>query len=68
MQIYYCSFRLLIAIIEIINCQNKKDMEDDQERFIEEASAIVREQAYYMKQSLEKNNLREALKHSSNML
>lgn len=43
-------------------------MEEDQERFLEEASTIVREQAYYMKQNLDKNNLREALKHSSNML
>lgn len=43
-------------------------MEDDQERFLEEANTIVAEQAYYMKQNLEKNNLREALKHSSNML
>jgi vacuolar protein sorting-associated protein 35 len=43
-------------------------MEDDQERFLEEATTIVGEQAYYMKQNLEKNNLREALKHSSNML
>jgi vacuolar protein sorting-associated protein 35 len=43
-------------------------MEDDQERFLEEAVTVVREQAYYMKQNLDKNNLREALKHSSNML
>lgn len=43
-------------------------MDGDQERFLDEAGTIVREQAYYMKQNLEKNNLREALKHSSNML
>jgi vacuolar protein sorting-associated protein 35 len=43
-------------------------MESDQERFLEEATTVVREQAYYMKQNLDKNNLREALKHSSNML
>jgi vacuolar protein sorting-associated protein 35 len=43
-------------------------MEDDQERFLEEAATVVREQAYYMKQNLDKNSLREALKHSSNML
>lgn len=43
-------------------------MEDDQQRYLEEAATVVREQAYYMKQNLEKNNLREALKHASNML
>lgn len=43
-------------------------MDDDQEKFLEEANTIVREQAWYMKQNLDKNNLRDALKHSSNML
>ena len=43
-------------------------MESDQERCLEEAVTVVREQAYYMKQNLDKSNLREALKHSSNML
>lgn len=43
-------------------------MEADQERYIEEAVTVVREQAYFMKQNLDQNSLREALKHSSNML
>ena len=43
-------------------------MEADQERYLEEAVTVVREQAYFMKQNLDQNSLREALKHSSNML
>lgn len=43
-------------------------MESDQERYLEEAVTVVREQAYFMKQNLDQNSLREALKHSSNML
>lgn len=40
----------------------------DEEAFLDNAVTIVREQAYYMKKSLEEGDLRKALKHASNML
>ena len=40
----------------------------DEEAFLDNSITIVREQAYYMKKALEQGSLREALKHSSNML
>merc|ERR1719261_1235259 len=41
---------------------------DDQDRLLDEATAVVKEQAFYMKRAMENNNLREALKHSSNLI
>jgi len=41
---------------------------DDQERLLDEATAVVKEQAFYMKRAIDNDNLREALKHSSNMI
>jgi vacuolar protein sorting-associated protein 35 len=41
---------------------------DDQDRLLDEATAVVKEQAYYMKRAIDNDNLREALKHSSNMI
>jgi vacuolar protein sorting-associated protein 35 len=41
---------------------------EDQERFLEEHTTVVRQQAFYMKKALDQNSLREALKHSSAML
>mmetsp|Transcript_34059 Transcript_34059/g.77665 ORF Transcript_34059/g.77665 Transcript_34059/m.77665 type:complete len:826 (+) Transcript_34059:54-2531(+) len=41
---------------------------DDQDRLLDEAAALVKEQAYYMKRAIESDNLREALKHASNMI
>lgn len=43
-------------------------MDEDQERFLDEHTTVVRQQAYYMKKALDQNSLREALKHSSAML
>ena len=43
-------------------------MEEDQEKFLDEHTTVVRQQAFYMKKALDHNNLREALKHSSAML
>ena len=43
-------------------------MEDDQEKYLEDAKKVVREQAYFMKKSLDSANLREALRYSSVML
>lgn len=43
-------------------------MEEDQEKFLDEHMTVVRQQAYYMKKSLDHNSLRDALKHSSAML
>ncbi len=43
-------------------------MEEDQERFLDEHTTVVRQQAFYMKKALDQNSLREALKHSSAML
>lgn len=43
-------------------------MEEDQERFLEEHTTVVRQQAFYMKKALDQGSLREALKHSSAML
>merc|ERR1719446_1250647 len=41
---------------------------DDQDRLLDEATAVVKEQAFYMKRAIDNDNLREALKHSSNMV
>lgn len=41
---------------------------DDQDRLLDEASAVVKEQAYYMKRAIDNDNAREALKHSSNVI
>ena len=43
-------------------------MEEDQDRFLEEHTTVVRQQAFYMKKALDNSSLREALKHSSAML
>ncbi|PHJ22878.1 vacuolar sorting protein [Cystoisospora suis] len=43
-------------------------MEHDQEKLLDEASAVVKEQARYMKKAIDTDNLREALKHGSNMI
>mmetsp|Transcript_128293 Transcript_128293/g.256235 ORF Transcript_128293/g.256235 Transcript_128293/m.256235 type:complete len:829 (+) Transcript_128293:44-2530(+) len=41
---------------------------DDQDRLLDEASAVVKEQAYYMKRAIDNDNVREALKHASNLI
>merc|ERR1719230_567169 len=41
---------------------------DDQDRLLDEASSVVKEQAYFMKRAIESDNLREALKHGSNLI
>eukprot|EP00928_Gymnodinium_smaydae_P087561 TRINITY_DN71814_c0_g1_i1.p1 TRINITY_DN71814_c0_g1~~TRINITY_DN71814_c0_g1_i1.p1 ORF type:complete len:845 (-),score=200.41 TRINITY_DN71814_c0_g1_i1:134-2605(-) len=40
----------------------------DQDRLLDEASSVVKEQAYFMKRAIDNDNLREALKHSSNLI
>mmetsp|Transcript_12426 Transcript_12426/g.30989 ORF Transcript_12426/g.30989 Transcript_12426/m.30989 type:complete len:821 (-) Transcript_12426:82-2544(-) len=41
---------------------------DDQERLLDEATAVFKEQAFHMGRAIESDNLRDALKHSSNMI
>ena len=41
---------------------------DEQDKLLETATAVVREQAYFMKKAIEQDNLRDALKFSSNMI
>jgi len=41
---------------------------DDQDRLLDEATAVVKEQAFYMKRAMDNDNLREALKHASNLI
>jgi len=43
-------------------------IEEDQEHILEEHINVLHDQAFHMKKSLEQNNLRDALKFSSNML
>lgn len=43
-------------------------MEDDQDRYLDDAKNIVKEQAYFMKKALDKAILRDALKHAAIML
>ena len=43
-------------------------MDDDQDKLLEEASQVVRQQAAEMVRALDSSNMREALKHSSNLL
>merc|ERR1719401_1541540 len=43
-------------------------MTDDQDRLLDEAQAVVKEQAFYMKRAIDNDNLREALKHASNLI
>lgn len=43
-------------------------LEQDQEKLLEEASAVVREQGCYMKRAIDSDNLRDALKHASNLV
>lgn len=42
--------------------------EQEQEKLLEEASAVVREQGCYMKRAIDSDNLRDALKHASNFV
>lgn len=42
--------------------------EHDQERLLDEAAAVVKEQAFYMKKAVDGDNVRDALKHASNMV
>ena len=41
---------------------------EDQERLLDEATAVVKEQAFYMKKAIDSDNVREALKNASNMI
>lgn len=41
---------------------------EDQHRLLDEASAVVKEQSFYMKRAIDSDNLREALKHASNLI
>jgi vacuolar protein sorting-associated protein 35 len=41
---------------------------DDQEKYLEDARRVVKEQAYFMKKALDQANLRDALRFSSTML
>ncbi|CAE8591527.1 unnamed protein product, partial [Polarella glacialis] len=41
---------------------------DDQDRLLDEATAVVKEQAHYMKRAVDSDNVRDALKHASNMI
>lgn len=43
-------------------------MEEDQEKYLEDARKVVKEQAYFMKAALEKAQLKDALRYSSAML
>eukprot|EP00921_Rhytidocystis_pertsovi_P010187 GHVQ01016332.1.p1 GENE.GHVQ01016332.1~~GHVQ01016332.1.p1 ORF type:complete len:371 (-),score=47.91 GHVQ01016332.1:677-1789(-) len=43
-------------------------LDQDQEKLLDEATAVVKEQAFYMKRAIDTDNLREALKHASNMI
>eukprot|EP00743_Colponemidia_sp_Colp-15_P001456 GILK01001595.1.p1 GENE.GILK01001595.1~~GILK01001595.1.p1 ORF type:complete len:829 (-),score=163.63 GILK01001595.1:162-2573(-) len=43
-------------------------VEDDQEKWLDEATTVVKQQAFFMKRALDSHSLREALKHSSNMI
>ncbi|CAD8200964.1 unnamed protein product [Paramecium octaurelia] len=43
-------------------------MEEDQEKYLEDARKVVKEQAYFMRASLEKAQLKDALRYSSAML
>lgn len=43
-------------------------MFEDQARLLDEASAVVKEQSFYMKRAIDNDNLREALKHASNLI
>ncbi|CDJ68400.1 LOW QUALITY PROTEIN: vacuolar sorting protein 35, putative [Eimeria necatrix] len=42
--------------------------EKEQEKLLEEASTVVREQGCYMKRAIDSDNLRDALKHASNFV
>jgi vacuolar protein sorting-associated protein 35 len=42
--------------------------EEQQEKWLDEATAVVKQQAAYMKKALDQNSTREALKHASIML
>lgn len=41
---------------------------DDQERLLDQAIAVVKEQGFYMRRAIDSDNVREALKHSSNLI
>eukprot|EP00735_Rhodelphis_limneticus_P007484 TRINITY_DN2003_c0_g1::TRINITY_DN2003_c0_g1_i1::g.21885::m.21885 TRINITY_DN2003_c0_g1::TRINITY_DN2003_c0_g1_i1::g.21885 ORF type:complete len:790 (+),score=289.63,sp/F4I0P8/VP35B_ARATH/49.30/0.0,Vps35/PF03635.12/1e-271,LOH1CR12/PF10158.4/2,LOH1CR12/PF10158.4/1.4e+02 TRINITY_DN2003_c0_g1_i1:43-2370(+) len=42
--------------------------EEEQEKWLEEACNVVKQQAFYMKRALDQNNLRVALQHASSMI
>lgn len=41
---------------------------NDQDRLLDEATAVVKEQAFYMKRAMDSDQLRDALKHASNLI
>ena len=41
---------------------------EEQDRLLAKASAVVREQSFFMKKAIEQENLRDALKYSSNLI
>ena len=40
--------------------------DDDEKERLREAKKVTKQQAFYMKRAIDNDNLREALKHSSN--
>jgi vacuolar protein sorting-associated protein 35 len=42
--------------------------EEQQENWLQEGKAVVKQQAFLMKRALDNSNLKDALKYSSNML
>uniref|UniRef100_A0A0G4IAI5 Vacuolar protein sorting-associated protein 35 n=1 Tax=Chromera velia CCMP2878 TaxID=1169474 RepID=A0A0G4IAI5_9ALVE len=46
----------------------QRPVEQEQERLLEEAIAVVKEQAFFMKKAIDNDNLRDSLKHGSNMI
>mmetsp|Transcript_98323 Transcript_98323/g.248170 ORF Transcript_98323/g.248170 Transcript_98323/m.248170 type:complete len:822 (-) Transcript_98323:161-2626(-) len=40
----------------------------DQDRLLDEATAVVKEQTFYLKRAIDNDNTREALKHASNLI
>jgi vacuolar protein sorting-associated protein 35 len=43
-------------------------MDPEQEKFLEDAKRVIKEQAFFMKKSLDAGKLRDALRSSSTML
>jgi hypothetical protein len=60
--------RFVKPILHVTGTADALSPEEQQENWLQEGKAVVKQQAFLMKRALDNSNLKDALKYSSNML